>query len=165
MGTIKLHDSPKNARGVSLLEMLVVLVLVSILLGAVSLNFFTSSSGTVKTAAEHLKDQITVLREQSILQGTLYSVSFTQRDYEFRVLGKENRLIKVVGDDILQSGTLPEGMHFTHLEFGNNKDSDTPGFFADASGLLPPFELAITNDSDTWWITNTHGAGLRVIQK
>ena len=165
MGKLIPSRSQNRCSGISLLEMLVVLVLVSILLGAVSLNFFTSPSEQVKSAATHLRDQLVVLRDQAILQGKLYSIVFSSSEYEFMTLSADNKLVELENDDFLKSEKLPDGMHFSNLDVYRNKIGDKHALFADSSGILPTFQLGITNESETWWIVHDTEQGFRVVQQ
>ena len=165
MGKLNSSRSLNRYSGVSLLEMLVVLVLVSILLGAVSLNFFTSSSEQVKSAALHLRDQLMVLRDQAILRGKLYSMVFSSAEYEFMTLDADYKLVELENDDFLKPEKLPEGMHFSNLDAYKNKVGDKHALFADSSGILPTFQLGITNKNETWWIIHDTEQGIRVVQQ
>jgi len=156
--------SPKQA-GISLMEILVVMILISILIGTVSLNVLNRSTDQMQTAIETLRDRLLALRDQAILQGRLYSVVFSQNGYTILELDSDNHLVELKDDPILHSDNLPKGVDFSEFDFGSNTKSDKPRLMVDGSGVLPAFRLAITDHKQIWLLSYQSDEGMRIVEQ
>jgi len=160
MGKLKTTQS-----GISLLEILVVLILVSVLVGTVSLSMNLGSTNRMRTSIDLLKKRIQALKEDATLQGRLYTIVFSRNEYTIYVLNNDNQLVKLNDDNGLRSDHLPEGAGFGELRLGDKLITGQTRLIIEPSSPLPSFRLAITDHKQTWWLSNHPQEGLRVIEK
>lgn len=160
MGKLK-----KKQSGISLLEILVVLILVSVLIGTVRLSINAGSGNRLSKSVDDLKNEIQATRENAILQGRLYAVVFSRNNYTIYVLNNDNKLVEAEKDSGLHSGHLPDGSTFGELSFGDTIETGKTRLIIDPSNPLPTFRLAITNHKQTWWLSNRPEEGLRVTEQ
>ena len=148
--------------GISLLEILVVLIVVSVLVGTVGLSVMNRSANQVRTSIESLRKKVQALKEDAILLGRLYAITFSNNQYTIYVLNKDNQLVTLQGDDALQSARLPEGAEFSEFWLGNEPVLNKPRLIIEPSTPLPSFRIAITDHKHTWWLSNQPQEGLRI---
>lgn len=79
---------PRQSRGFTLLELMVVIALVGVVLGMVSLTIGNSPGRVARQEAGQLLQLVQQLREQAVIEGREYGVRI-QRD-EYRVLRLEH---------------------------------------------------------------------------
>jgi len=151
--------------GISLLEILVVLILVSVLVGTVGLSVMSHSANQVRTSIESLRKTVQALKENAILLGRLYTVTFSNDRYTIYVLNKDNQLVKLEGDDTLRSARLPDGAEFSEFWLGNEPVPDKPRLIIEPSSPLPSFRIGITDHKQTWWLSNQPQEGLRIVEQ
>ena len=96
-------------KGFTLLELLVVLVIVSILLGAVSLNAFQSTRQRLQTDAQRISLLLQVAREEAIVRNRQTAFEANETGYQFLILN-ENKWDRI--DDL----ELLRGRPFTVAE-------------------------------------------------
>lgn len=148
--------------GISLLEILVVLILVSVLVGTVSLSVINRSTNRIQTSIESLRRQIQAIKEDAILQGRLYAIVFADNQYTIYALDNDNHLVRLKNDNTLHSGQLPEGVDFGEFRLGNEVVPGKARLIIQPSSPLPSFRLAITDHKHTWWLSNRPQDGLRI---
>ena len=151
--------------GISLLEILVVLVLVSVLVGTVGLSVMNYSTNQVRTSIESLRKKVQALKEDAILLGRLYTITFSNDRYTIYVLNNDNQLVKLQGEDALQSARLPEGAEFSGFWLGNEPVLNKPRLIIEPSTPLPSFRIAITDQKQTWWLSNRPQEGLHIVEQ
>jgi len=151
--------------GISLLEILVVLILVSVLVGTVGLSVKSHSANQVRTSIESLRKTVQALKEDAILLGRLYTITFSNDRYTIYVLNHDNQLVKFQGDDTLHSSRLPDGAQFSQFWLGNEPVQNKPRLIIEPSSPLPSFRIAITDHKQTWWLSNQPQEGLRIVEQ
>ncbi|MGW8247831.1 MAG: pilus assembly FimT family protein [Acidiferrobacterales bacterium] len=160
MGTLK-----KKQAGISILEILVVLIMVSVLVGTVGLSLNLGSDHQVRTSIDSLKQRIEALRENAILQNRLYTIVFSKDRYTIYVLDPDNQLVRLKEDGGLRSDRLPRGADFGEFRLDDKVINGEARLIIEPSTPLPAFRLAITNHKQTWWISNRPQEGLRVVEQ
>jgi type II secretory pathway pseudopilin PulG len=151
--------------GISLLEILVVLILVSVLVGTVSLSVINRPAHRLQTSVESLRQQIKALKEDAILQSRLYTIVFAENKYTIYALNNDNRLVRLKDDNTLHSGELPEGVDFGEFRLDNEVMPGKARLIIEPSSPLPSFRLAITDHKQTWWLSNRPQDGLRISEQ
>ena len=73
----------KNYQGFTLIEIMVVIVIVSILVGAVSLTFPRSTDDLLKADAEHFSELLYLAQDEAILQSRDLAVAIDDSGYSF----------------------------------------------------------------------------------
>ena len=147
----------------SLLEILVVLIIVSVLVGTVGLNYIRGDTEELDRTAQQLRDQLLDVRDTAILQGRPYSVLFSDREYSIFVLNRENRLVRASEDAFAQPTQLPSGYTFSSVDVPEFSLNETRGLLFDPTGLLPGFHVSINNGRHTVTLAYTSEKGFRIV--
>ncbi len=96
----------RPARGFTLLEVLVVVLIMGILLTTATLSFNTNEMAKIKDEAQRMVSLMTLAREQAILDGLEMAVAFTDTGYHFEVYDGVN-WVPVEGDNVLRQRAFP----------------------------------------------------------
>jgi len=100
----------KQAKGFSLLELMVVIVIISILFTFTTLAIRgTSPEELIQTEAQRLDRLLQLALEEAILKGQEYGLEFKPDSYRF-LLYFENTWQPLDNDDLLRERQLPENM-------------------------------------------------------
>jgi len=148
--------------GFSLLEILVVLIIVSVLVGTVGLNYVRGDTEELDRTVQQLRDQLLNVRDTAILQGRPYSVIFSDNGYSILVLNRENRLVSVKDDTFTQPTDLPPGYKFSNVDIPESSSDDVKGLLFDPTGLLPEFRVSVNNGRHTVALTYAPEKGFQI---
>lgn len=96
-----MNRTPAIARGFTLLELLVVLVIVGIMLGAVALNANPGDRQLLQNEAQRIALLLQLARDEAIVRNQ--PVAFEADDYRYRFLIRQNNDWRVLtGDELLR---------------------------------------------------------------
>ncbi len=105
----KLHSNKPRNKGFTLIEILVVVVIISISVGAMMLNI--SFGGDEKAAEEEilrLQQLLRFAQEQSVIRSQEYGIRFYETGYRFLTLNEERDIWEdVTTDRLLRSREIP----------------------------------------------------------
>jgi general secretion pathway protein H len=156
-----------NARGFTLIEMMVVVVIIGIMINYAVLSFGSHSpSEQLNTEATRLKSLIEVAEEEALMRSSLIGVDILEDGYGF--LSQVEGEWQPVDDNLFRNRKLPDDVRMTlisGLPTGDDKNqpSDdsknqptgddekkgkkkrTPKIILLNSGEITPFELKITS--------------------
>ncbi len=158
-----------RARGFTLIEILVSIVVIGILMSAVMVSFNVSSGEeTLRDEARRLMSLIELAQDDAMLQGREFGLEFTIDAYRFVEYDPyTNQWAELVNDNYLQYWSLPENIELDlfledqrvlldqihePIEYANEAsrpdEAYAPHLLIFSSGDATPFELHLLNDED-----------------
>jgi general secretion pathway protein H len=143
-------------RGFSLLELLVVVAIIGILVGAVVLSVYTVGyDRQIEQEVQRLRSIVSLLQEEALLQTRDYGLLFTETGYRFYLYNyKDLKWAEITGDQVLAQHALPPDLTFDialddralqllpDFEALQGEDPE-PQVMVLASGELTPFEASV----------------------
>lgn len=148
-----------NARGFTLVEMLVVLVIMGLLAGTVVLTW--PAGGALRDDASALAARATLAAEESILSGTAMGLDVSAQGYAFYRM--ENGAWREVDDErafrrhVWREGVIPQ----VHREGfgGHDRRGDgkavSPTLIFDPTGLVPVFSVTLAEGATRFVVAST----------
>ncbi len=117
----------RNARGFTLIELAVVMLLLTIILAMVGLQ---------------------TAQQEAILQGEVIGVEFNVAGYQFAKLNDKNEFQVLSQDEVLRAHQLPEGMILQNMESSDNTKSNNIVLMP--SGELTAFTITFSRGKARW---------------
>jgi len=141
--------------GFTLLELVVVVVIIGIMVAAGSALLNRDPSVQARTEARRLALLVKDMRQQAILEGTVYAIQFGTDQYQFLRLNRKGELVADKGDDVLHPRRLPAGVHLevkgARQNTGTGANSSArQGFIITPAGQIPPFQIIIDENGHRW---------------
>lgn len=153
-----------RARGFTLLEIMVVVVLIGITVTLVALSFDRDVDRVAEREAERFAALLDLVRDESILSGQTLAIEVDEEGRTYRFLRAEESWVPVTGDSILRPRTLPEFLNVRlDLPERSSKDAE-PRVVVRSLGDVAPFVLTIIGERSVYQVTIDSGQNL-VINK
>lgn len=132
-----------TAKGFTLIEILIVMVIISVVSGLAVLTITNNQHKQLEEAAKKLKYLIVLAEQQAMLQPATIGIGMTKTSYQFFEL-KEDNTWRIMNHSLLGSQSLPTNSQF-HLKIHDKESPLTgkPGIVISASGDLTPFIVSI----------------------
>lgn len=152
-------------RGFTLLEMLVVLVLASIMLSMVAINFFPDEQRALHDEGERLAYLLEQSGKSARIGGQPLAWSASGREHRFWKKNKQGEWRRVEQDDLLHSRTLPGDMRVTLVNI-----ADKPAQAVDMVALspelgAPEFELRLSGETRSLRLIGDGLGNVRVVKQ
>ncbi|MHB1515938.1 MAG: GspH/FimT family pseudopilin [Acidiferrobacteraceae bacterium] len=138
---------PRHGRGFTLIEIAVVLLVISIMMGAIGIELHATDRVTVRDQAKRMALLVHALRQQAILQGQPFGLRFGRRGYRFLGLSPKGHWKPVSRDSLFRPRHFPAGLTVSASVGGSGRASlvqVSPG------GVLTPF-TAVFREGDSDW--------------
>ena len=146
----------KQARqnGFTLFEIVVVIVILGIMATAAALYLKRDPAAGVREQAQRLAALLQNLRQEAILEGTIYAVQFGTDNYQFLRLNEKGELSPVKDDDLLRAHQMPAGIHL-EITGQQRDDKSVKGLVFTPTGEVPEFDVLFDQSGYRWQVRRT----------
>lgn len=157
-GTPTRSEYMPSVRGFTLIEVVVVLLIITIILGIVGVNLTRSRSDVVRDEAQRLAVVLQNAQQEAILEGRPLGFAFTADGYRFLRLNDKGHLVPIEADELLSPRSLPPPISLAPVEPTNaqttsaNTTKPTDPIIFDPSGEFPAFTLVLSVGDISWYV-------------
>jgi general secretion pathway protein H len=134
---------PRAARGFTLIEIMVVMVILGITMALVSVNFSNDDSQALNEEAKRLAALLEHAQREVLLTGVPIAWSADKGKYQFWQRGKNGKWDEPSSDDILRERTFPIAIEWGENRIAGNPIKPDDRLIFLAGGLNLPFELKL----------------------
>lgn len=150
---LTIHPSSQGKKGFTLLELLIVMVIIGIIVGAATLAIPHSKTSQLEKEAQRFEALLRLARDEAVFQSRSVGVLFEESAYQFMIAGDEQGQWVTLSDKQLRPRALPEGFSFgldlqgQIISFENDDSEERliPHVFVLSTGELTPFDLTISD--------------------
>ena len=139
-------------RGFTLIELVVVLLIVTIVLGVVGVNLNPDRGSAVREEAKRLALLIQTAQQDAILQGHILAVAFGPQGYHFLAINDKRELKPLPADGVLRPRSLPPGIAISSVDIDGASEAETPRLILLPTGELPAFTITLSQGEIRWQI-------------
>lgn len=144
---------PRRARGFTLLEIMVVVVLIGITATLISLNLRPDVERQAELEARRFAGLLEQLREESILAGRAMAVEIDSKDRSYRFFVARDGWQPLERDEMLRRRQLPEFLSL-QLELAEAAADDaTNRIVCQPGGEITPFTLIVRARESAYRVT------------
>ena len=151
--------------GFTLIEIVVVLLIITIILGLVGVNLTRNPADTLHEEADRLALVLQNAQQEAILEGRPYGFAFTESSYLFARPDPSApsadgvTLVPIQADELLTPHQLPAAMTLTPSATNEAQDSSAKNkkkrfdqIVFDPSGEFPVFQLTLSIGDLYWYV-------------
>ena len=136
-------------RGFTLIEIVVVVVIISIVIGMTTISIGDPQAKRIKQSSTRVATLLQLAKEQAIFNSQDYALSVWESGYAFYTLSETGWNL-IADDRIFRTRDLPEGLEFfLYLDdlkvILEREDKKKPQIFITSDGEISPFKLEITD--------------------
>jgi general secretion pathway protein H len=153
-----------RSSGFTLIEILVVMLLISIIIGMVGLSFIRDRSSDVREEAERLALLLQTAQQEATMQGQVLALRPTREGYAFLRLSDQGRFVLIERDELLGPHKLPPPITIEKIAIEGLTGADKTGLLLEPSGALPPFTITVSAPEAAWEIAGLANGTLRVVR-
>jgi general secretion pathway protein H len=150
--------------GFTLLELVVVVLLLSIMLGLVAVNLSSDDSGELRDEAQRLALLLNAAQQDAILEGQVLALALEPGGYHFMRLTDAGTLQPITQDELLRARELPSDIKISAVEIAGTETTDTQkpkGIVLQPSGELDEFTITLQKGQLRWQVKGSLADGIR----
>lgn len=152
-----------TARGFTLIEMLVVLVIMGLLVGLVSAVVEPDDKTRLRVEADRLTQLMQVATTQARFSGKSIAWTSNGTGYQFWQMNPDGGWSAVLNDDLLRARTLPAGMMIENMRVENIPSPKLMRVEFNAYGEVLAFSLDMSLGTSRFTLINSPVGELSVI--
>lgn len=150
------------ARGFTLIEMLVVLMIIGVTLAMVSVNFTPDNRQVLENEAQRLALLFEQARDEAVTSARTIAWSGDSAGYQFWRRNAELKWATVVDEQIFRARGLQKPVRLADLRVNESKVGPNERLIFSPSGFNAPFALALAAGSERLTITGDAGGRIRI---
>jgi len=159
---MRLRPALVQARGFTLLELLVVVVIIGVMVGLAGAQLMRSPGEIVRDESEHLALLLQAARDEAILQGRVFAFGAGRESYRFVRLERDGKLKVAADDELLRPRRLPPGVTIESFQVeGVAEDAPVKGVVFQPSGDLPAFRILLAGSGARWTVVGAPDGTIR----
>jgi general secretion pathway protein H len=150
--------------GFTLLELVVVVLLLSIMLGLVVVNLGSDDAADLRDEAQRLALLLNTAQQDAILEGQVLALALEPGGYHFMRLTDAGTLQPITQDELLRARELPSDIKISAVEIAGKAttESEKPnGIVLQPSGELDEFTITLQKGSMRWQVKGSLADGIR----
>jgi len=159
---MRARAAPQKARGFTLLELLVVVVIIAVMVGLAGVQLMRSPGEAVRDESERLALLLQAAREEAILQGRVFAFGAGRESYRFLRLERDGKLKIAEDDELLRPRRLAAGVAIESFQVeGAAGDVPQEGVVFLPSGDLPAFRILLAGGGARWSVVGAPDGTIR----
>lgn len=152
-----MSSTTSMARGFTLIEVVVVMLILSIILGLAGMRLTRDRGDDLRDEGRRLALVLQNAQQQAILEGRPLAFSFNDEGYRFLQLDAKGKFVPIEKDELLAPHELPHPMTLgpatSRNKTGMSTDKKRKDMIVfDPSGEFPAFTMVLTIGELTWYV-------------
>jgi general secretion pathway protein H len=136
-------ELPPRARGFTLVEVLVVVVIIALLVSLVAVRLTPDARQSLREEGMRLAALLAHAREEAITTGAPLAWQRTDTGYRFLQRGPERTWQPMDGDPSLRARALPTGVSVAAIETPATANNGNPTIVFSSTGFADPFRITL----------------------
>lgn len=137
----------KSARGFTLIELTVIMVLLVIVLRLIVVRLGDHDGDAARTEAQRIALLIQTAQQEAILRGDVLAFAARDQGYQFLRLNDKEKLVPVDKDEVFYPRSMPPGVRISAFTVEGAADA---GVLILPTGEFSPFNITLTQGAVSW---------------
>jgi len=150
-----------SARGFTLIEVLVVVLIIGIVIGMVGLQVSGSEQRAVRDESERLALLMQHAQEEAILRARPIVFESSADGYRFSTPAADGKLAPMESDLVLHPRSLPPALHIAAVEIDGTRAGETARILISPTGEVVPFSIVFEQGKARWQVLGTADGRIR----